>query len=146
MKVSIQIHEKFKEPQVLICNHTITDEVKVLQESIDQVVNKTITAYTENRIHQLPYEAFIRFYAEKQKVYAQTKSEIYVLHTRLYELEQELSERDFVRISNSEIVNLRKIKSLDTSLTGTIKMRLEGEIETYVSRRNVKKIKNALKL
>lgn len=146
MKVSIQIHEKFKEPQIMVCNHTLTDEVKELQDSINQVVNKTVTAYTENGAHRLPYEVFIRFYAEKQKVYAETKEEKYVLHTRLYELEEELSEKDFVRISNSEIVNIRKIKSLDTSLTGTIKMFLDGEIETYVSRRNVKKIKDALKV
>jgi DNA-binding LytR/AlgR family response regulator len=146
MKVSIQIHEKFKEPQIMICNQTLTDEVKELQESINQVVNKTVTAYTENGVKRLPYEAVIRFYAEKQKVYAQTKEEKYTLHTRLYELEQELSENEFVRISNSEIVNIRKIKSLDTSITGTIKMFLVGEIETYVSRRNVKRIKNALRI
>lgn len=146
MKVSIQIHDRFTEPQILICNHTVTDEVRKLQDSINQVVNKTVAAYTENGIYRLPYESFIRFYAEKQKVYAQTKSENYTLHIRLYELEQELSEHDFVRISNSEIVNIKKIKSLDTSITGTIKMFLEGGIETYVSRRNVKKIKNALKI
>lgn len=146
MKVTIQIHDKFIEPQVMICNHILTDEVKELQESINQVVNKVITVYTENGAKRLTHESFIRFYAEEQKVYAQTKTKKYTLHTRLYELEQELSKQDFVRISNSEIVNIRKIKSLDTSITGTIQMFLEGDIETYVSRRNVKKIKTALEI
>ena len=58
-------------------------------------------------------------------------------------MEEKLDKTRFVRISNSEIVNLRKIKRMDTSITGTIKMYLEGEIETYVSRRYVSKIKTA---
>ncbi len=146
MKVTIQIHDKFIEPQVVICNNERNDEVKELYESIIQVTNKTIAAYTENGIERVMYESFIRVYAEKQKVYAQTKTKKFTLHIRLYELEQELSKQEFVRISNSEIVNIRKIKKLDTSITGTIKMFLEGDIETYVSRRNVKKIKDALKI
>jgi DNA-binding LytR/AlgR family response regulator len=146
MKVAIQIHDKFIEPQIMICNHTLTQEVETLQETIYQVVNKTILAYTERGIERLTQESFIRFYAQEQKVYAQTKTQTYMLHTRLYELEEELSKQDFVRISNSEIVNIRKIKSIDTSITGTIRMFLEGDIETYVSRRNVKKIKKALKI
>ena len=43
-----------------------------------------------------------------------------------------------------EIVNIKKIKKLDTSLTGTICMYLEGEKMTYVSRRYVSKIKKVL--
>jgi DNA-binding LytR/AlgR family response regulator len=146
MKVMIRIQDKFIEPQIMICNNKLTDEVKELEETILQVVNKTVTAYTENGAEIITYDSFIRFYAEKQKVYAQTKENKYILHTRLYELEEKLSENNFVRISNSEIVNIKKIKSLDTSITGTIRMYLQGDIETYVSRRNVKKIKKALEL
>ena len=59
-------------------------------------------------------------------------------------MEEQLDNRKFVRISNSEIVNIKKIKKLDTSLTGTICMYLEGEKMTYVSRRYVSKIKKVL--
>ena len=52
----------------------------------------------------------------------------------------------FVRISHSEIVNLRKITALDLSLTGTIRITLAGGTVCYASRRYVKKIKEALGL
>ena len=89
-------------------------------------------------------DLIIRIYSEKQRVYAETKLGKYILHKRLYELEEQLDNRKFVRISNSEIVNIKKIKKLDTSLTGTICMYLEGEKMTYVSRRYVSKIKKVL--
>ena len=64
---------------------------------------------------------------------------------RLYELEEVLDSGSFVRISNSEIINLRRITAVDLSMTGTIRMTLEHEVTTYVSRRYVKKIKETLK-
>ena len=57
-----------------------------------------------------------------------------------------MSGRRFVRISHSEIVNLRKVTALDLSLTGTIRMTLTGGVTVYVSRRYVKKMKEVLGL
>ena len=57
-----------------------------------------------------------------------------------------LDRHTFVRISHSEIISLRKITALDLSLTGTIRVTLEGGAVSYVSRRYVRKIKEALGL
>ena len=65
----------------------------------------------------------------------------YLLRCRLYELEERLSDADFVRISNSEIVQKGRILRLDFGLTGTIRLILEGGLETYVSRRYVSRIR-----
>ena len=71
---------------------------------------------------------------------------VYDLRERLYELEGKLDRHTFVRISHSEIVNLRKITALDLSLTGTIRVTLAGGTVCYASRRYVKKMKEALGL
>ena len=76
----------------------------------------------------------------------QTAEKIYTVRLRLYELEERLDPHTFVRISNSEILNLKKITAMDLSLTGTIRITLEDGTSTYVSRRYVKKIKDALGL
>ena len=76
----------------------------------------------------------------------QTIGGIYDLRERLYELEGRLDRHVFVRISHSEIVNLKKVTALDLSLTGTIRMTLAGDTVCYVSRRYVKKIKEAIGL
>ena len=71
---------------------------------------------------------------------------MYDLKERLYELEARLDRHTFVRISQSEIVNLHKVTALDLKLSGTIKMTPAGGTVCYVSRRYVKKIKEALGL
>ena len=73
------------------------------------------------------------------------EEERYVIPSKLYELEEELTQSHLIRISKSEIVNIRKIKSLDMSVSGTIKITMKNDHETYVSRRNVSKLKERLK-
>ena len=98
------------------------------------------------RARLLPQEAFLRFYTDGKGVSAQTETEVYAIRLRLYELEERLDKRWFIRISNSEIVNLNRVTALDLSLAGTIRMTLDRTVSTYVSRRYVKRIKEALGL
>lgn len=46
----------------------------------------------------------------------------YAIRYRLYELEEVLDKKQFLRISNSEIVNVKKIRDIDLSITGRICM------------------------
>ncbi|MEE3451384.1 MAG: LytTR family DNA-binding domain-containing protein, partial [Acutalibacteraceae bacterium] len=69
-----------------------------------------------------------------------------ILRQRLYELEEQLNKYSFVRISNSEIINLKKVRNFDLSLSGTICVTLSDGTATYVSRRYVSKIKKVLGL
>ena len=87
----------------------------------------------------------LRFYGEDKEVRAQALGgEVYTVRPRLYELEERLPRREFIRVSYSEIVNWKKVTALDLSLSGTIRVTLEGGVTTYVSRRYVKKIKEVL--
>ena len=83
-------------------------------------------------------------YSEGQRVMVLTSDGRYSVQKKLYELEAELGDANFIRISKSEIVNIHKIKSLDLSITGTIRLVMKTGYETYVSRRNVSKIKEKL--
>ena len=60
--------------------------------------------------------------------------------------EEQLTKHSFVRISNSEIINLKKVRNFDLSLSGTICVTLSDGTATYVSRRYVSKIKQVLGL
>ena len=87
----------------------------------------------------------LRFYGEDKEVRAQTvDGRVYTVRLRLYELEERLDRRTFIRVSHSEIVNWKRVTALDLSLTGTIRVTLEGGTSAYVSRRYVKKIKEVL--
>lgn len=62
-------------------------------------------------------------------------------------MEERLDRGAFVRVSHSEIVNLKQVTALDLSWAGTIQMTLcGGAAVCWVSRRYVPKIKEALGL
>jgi DNA-binding LytR/AlgR family response regulator len=89
-------------------------------------------------------EDVVRIYAERQKVYLETERARYTLRARLYEVEARLDRRSFARISVGEIVNLRKVRSLDLSAAGTIQVRLTNGVTTWVSRRHMADLKKTL--
>ncbi|WP_304635063.1 LytTR family DNA-binding domain-containing protein, partial [uncultured Oscillibacter sp.] len=104
-----------------------------------------LTLFREGTAVPLDPGEVLRFYGEDKEVRAQALGgEIYTVRLRLYELEERLDQKAFVRVSHSEIVNWKRVTALDLSLSGTIRVTLEGGVVTYVSRRYVKKIKEVL--
>ena len=87
-----------------------------------------------------------RAQAANGHVYAATETDEFLLRQRLWELEERLDSHHFIRISNSEIINLRRVIAFDLSLTGTICVSLQGGQISYVSRRYVRTIRQALGL
>ena len=144
MLIKLIVDKKYDKPQIHICNDEATNEIKELYRIIDMTVNTGIKAYDGDEIVMVKASNIIHIYTQDLKVYVGTADGVYRVPQRLYELEQSLDTNRFIRVSNSEIVNIKKIRRLDTSLTGTIRMYLETEKEAYVSRRYVPKIKKAL--
>lgn len=86
----------------------------------------------------------IRIYLNSGKVVAVTDKGEYILRLRLYEIENLLLTDQFIRISNSGIINLKKVNNFDLSFTGTICVKLSNGVTTYVSRRYIPKLKKIL--
>jgi len=146
MKVELKLQPGLEQPRIQILADRETPELKRLMEYLEQLDLSPIPATDGDRAVLLAPDEVLRFYAEGKGVRAQTKDNSYAVRLRLYELEQRLDSHTFVRISNSEIVNLKQVTALDLSLAGTIRMTLAGAVTTYVSRRYVKKIKQAIGL
>ena len=145
MKISTDIDSKYKELELKVCNGDMTGEVRSVVNELHEIFDRNLTGTDEKgNKRMLRRSEIFSAYSEGQKVMILTIDERFVVPQKLYELENELQEADFVRISKSEIVNIRKIKSLDLSITGTIRLVLKTGYETYVSRRNVAKIKEKL--
>ena len=145
MRVRARVDKGFETPEIQVCYKELTTQIKQLVEDISSYVNEGI-AGTDFRGEKvvLPVRDILRIYTENQKVMLQDAKGIYSTQEKLYELEERLDENQFFRISKSEIVNLKKIKRLDLSITGTIKVILSDGTESYTSRRNVTKLKQIL--
>lgn len=146
MDVEIKIDPALKKPRVIICTNTLTEEITALAEQLSVDHPTMITAVFDDKIYLLDRSDVFRFYIEDHKTYVRCQNKTYRVRYRLYELEENLSGSGFVRISNSEFVNFKRVTSLDTSISGTISLRMTNGDRAYVSRRYIGKIKDYLGL
>ncbi|WP_195267359.1 LytTR family DNA-binding domain-containing protein [Eubacterium sp. 1001713B170207_170306_E7] len=146
MDVEIKIDPALQKPCVIICTNALTAEISALAERLSASHPSMITAVSGGRIYLLDRKEIFRFYTEDQKTFVRCREQTYRVKHRLYELEDLLSGSSFVRISNSEIVNFSHVTSLDTSISGTISLRMTNGDKAFVSRRYVSRIKKYLGL
>lgn len=144
MQVEVKIDGEYPEPKVIILTASMTEEVNALVNQLSDQAPQIISGSKDDKIEVIDPTELIRIYASSGKVYAVTEKGKYVLRLRLYEAEQRLPPHRFVRISNSEIIHLKKVQNFDLSFTGTICVKLCSGDVTYVSRRYVSKIKEIL--
>ena len=144
MKVEVMIDPTCAEPTITIRTASMTGEVTALVNQLSNIVPVPLSGMRDGKLVLLEEQDIIRVYAADGKVYATTSKGDYALRQRLYEMEERLDSRSFVRISNGEIINLKKARGFDLKMTGTICVSLESGVVTWVSRRYVKRIKEML--
>lgn len=144
MQIEIKIDPLYEEPKVVVLTASMTEEVHSLVGKLSKKNPSVISGSRDGMITVLEENDLIKVYAGNGKVFAVTDHGEYSIKLRLYEIEKRLDPQRFVRISNSEIVNLKKVKNFDLSFTGTICVELINNTVTYVSRRYVSKIKKIL--
>ena len=144
MQIEIKIDSSFTEPKIIVMTSSMTEDVQNIIKKLSEASPKIISGSKNEKLEILDQTDLIHIYANSGKVLAVTDKGEYIVRLRLYELEERLKDSQFVRISNSEIINLNKVKSFDLSFTGTICVKLSNDAVTYVSRRYVSKVKKIL--
>ena len=99
----------------------------------------------DGKVRLLNTEDIIRVYVEDRKVYVVTVEGRFIVRKKLYEMQSTLT-KDFIKISQSEIANVKYIHSLDLGLRGTIVINYKNSDISYVSRRMLKEFKMKLGL
>ncbi|MGN1415807.1 MAG: LytTR family DNA-binding domain-containing protein [Oscillospiraceae bacterium] len=144
MDIEIKIDPSYKIPKVIVLTDKVTEKINALVSRLSEDEPQLIAGFQDNVLQILEQGEIIRVYSSSGKIFAVTEDGEFILRLRLYEMEERLDSSKFVRISNSEIVNLKKVKSFDMSLAGTICVSFYDSTVTYVSRRYVSKIKKIL--
>lgn len=98
----------------------------------------------DEKLEIIDLDDIIRIYANDKKVFTVTDKKTYLMKLPLYKIEDYLSGKNFVRISNSEIINLDKTKNFDFKYLGTISCEMDNGDLCFVSRRAMKKVREIL--
>ena len=144
MQLEVKIDSSYIEPKVIILTASMTEDVNIILKKLSDQAPQIISGSKDDKIEVIEQADLIRIYANSGKVFAVTHKGEYALRLRLYEIEERLPSHQFVRISNSEIIHLKKVVNFDLSFAGTIYVKLSNGTVTYVSRRYVSKIKKIL--
>ncbi len=144
MQFEVKIDSSYIEPKVIILTAFMTEDVNIILSKLSNQTPQIISGSKDNKIEVIEQADLIRIYASSGKVFAVTHKGEYALRLRLYEIEERLPPHQFVRISNSEIINLKNVNNFDLSFSGTICVKLTNGTTTYVSRRYVSRLKKIL--
>ena len=144
MDVEIKVDKDLEDKKVIILVPEIDKEALALKEKIESTSPPVLTGFYDNKLEFIDPNDVIRIYASEKKVYAVTIDKHYILRLTLYQVEARLGAKKFIRISNSEIINLEKTRSFDLDYVNTISCEMINGDICYVSRRTLKKVKEVL--
>lgn len=140
MKCTVFI-DKEREEEVIIYAHKESSLIASIKELTEKAAE--LTAFSGNEIVPLNINEVFFFTTDNSKVLAVTEKEKLYLKLRLYEIEERLPDC-FIKINQSTIANIKKIDRFDTSVSGTLKVKFKNGAVDYVSRRNIRKVKERL--
>jgi DNA-binding LytR/AlgR family response regulator len=144
MKIRIE-EQKEEMLQVVICCKAVNKEVLRLKQHIELFENKLAARKDEETVMQNVAEV-LYFESVDNRTFLYTESEVLEVKQRLYELEDVLSEKDFIRISKSQIVNVNKIHALRPELNRTIEATMCNGERLSISRKYAAAVRELLEL
>jgi len=133
-----------EQPEVLeIRCHKLSDDV---QEIISFVKSRQGQLSAKKDGRDIEISVIDIFYAESvdNRVFIYTAKDSFEVRLKLYELEEMLSGRSFIRVQKSMLLNLMKISSVKPALSGRYAAFLKNGEEIVISRKYVLNLKNAL--
>lgn len=147
IKINTNISNEYKETSITINAPEMNQDVQNLIKYISNIdiIPNQIVANDDNKIYFIDLENIICFFSKNKYNYVRTKEGAYRVRYKLYELEDILKNKNFIRISNSCIINMNQVKYFDTSILGTISVHLKDSTHEVVSKRYVSEITKILK-
>ena len=144
MKLEIRKIPENEPEMVEIRYHWMTEEIGEIVSFIKSRQGQ-LSAVRDGRRVEVPVVDL--FYAESvdDRVFLYTATDSYEIRIKLYELEELLKKKSFLRISKSMIVNLMKITSVRPALNGRFSAILKNGEEIIISRKYVPALKQVLK-
>ncbi|WP_407413944.1 LytTR family DNA-binding domain-containing protein [Methanobrevibacter sp.] len=146
MKVNLFVSRDIKEPHADIHTNELTENVTKaisILENDDSSDMLAVKRGSDIALLELSDIFMLRVEDKQVKVY--TNNEEYLIKKPLYQVEENLSS-DFVRISKTTIVNLKKIERVAPSLKGMMFIQLKNGLKDNISRKYLPEFKQALDL
>jgi DNA-binding LytR/AlgR family response regulator len=127
-----------REEEIVVYAHSPS----ALTERIEQIAKEPseLMGYAADRMVPITAAEVCCFAVEDHKVYACLPQERLLVKLRLYQLEEQFS-HEFIKINQPCLANVHKILRFEGSVGGSLRVIFEGGYSDYVSRRQLKAVK-----
>lgn len=140
MKISIRTVEDAEEITVDIsCNRLTPDIERII--SMLRMLDFKLAGKKDGETFILEVAQVIYIETVDKKTFLYTKTDIYETNLKLYELEEQLSKADFLRINKSCLMNLRHIVSLKADIERKIQATMSNKEKLIISRQYAEAVK-----
>lgn len=143
MKIEVFVDETATDLKISVtCRHLTPDVEKILATL--RMMNHQITAKKDAEIYLLDTAQVIYIESVDRKCFIYTADETYESDFRLYELEQQLKEYGFFRVSKSFLIHLQNIQSLKADINRKIRITMSNGEQIIASRQYADELKKRL--
>ncbi|MFT4143876.1 MAG: LytTR family DNA-binding domain-containing protein [Mobilitalea sp.] len=143
MKIYINEDARLMETEITInCNRISTEVEKLI--SLLRVMDLKLTGKKNNQTFILDAAKVLYIDTVDKKTFFYTKNDIYETELKLYELEEQLSALDFIRVNKSCVLNFNQIISIKADIDGKLLVTMSNQEKLFVSRQYAPVIKKKL--
>ena len=137
MKLTIEQSSDNKEIEINIKCGQVIDER--LQKLIDQIrlYSFSIIAKKDKEIYQISLKDVYYIESIEEKTFVYLEKEVYEASLKLYELEEQLVNTSYIRVSKSIILNIEKLQSIKPLINGKLEATLKNQEKVLINRHYV---------
>lgn len=143
MKIIIEDIAYGEEEQIIIRCGEISAEIFQLITNIKSQY-QPIIGYDKEVIHRINPADVYYFDTVDNKTFAYCGINVFEIRQKLYEIETNFSNSDFLRISKSAILNIKKIQTISPAFNGRFEALLNNGEKIIISRHYVQDLKKKL--
>lgn len=143
MKIEIYVDEAATDLKISVTCRQLTPDVEKILATL-RMLNHQLTAKKDDEIHLLDISQIMYIESVDRKCFIYTSDEIYESEFRLYELEQQLEEYGFFRVSKSFLIRLQSIQSLKADINRKIRITMSNGEQIMASRQYADELKKRL--
>ena len=143
LKVEIIVDDKADDLHILVTCRQLTPEIEKLLGTL-RMMDHQLTARKNKETYLLDIAEVIYIESVDRKCFVYTEKEVYESDFRLYELEGQLEEFGFLRVSKSCLIHLQKVQSLKADINRKIRITMSNGEQIIASRQYAEELKRRL--
>lgn len=144
MKVAVKQIVKEQEEIVAVYCHEINDEVREIVGFI-QSRQGQVSGMLEGREYRISVTEIYYIESIDKHCYLYGAEHVYETRQKLYELEELLMNKRFLRVSKSVLLNLMKVEAIKPAMNGRFMAILQNGEEIIISRKYVPALKEKIR-